>query len=541
MGKELQRIIINFLTTHKEYVAKYFVLSLATPIVNVVIPHYYGQILGMLKEHTERSDIIKTVVKIIVLGTIAQLLYMALDRLDSIFLPKLQSYVRLEFIEMIIQHSSVSYHELETGDLISKILKLPIIVKELFHQIRNFFLPTFMTVLFTIGYFTYLDIRLGSLTAILLCLFFTLFYFYSHQSVSMSTDTDTSHNILHEEIDDVLTNIASLHAASSNEFEIQRLRKIQNVYDDKFKNTILLSSRFKIIFNISYIIILFSIIGYSSKLYFDNTFTIENVTSILFVSIYLVQQLSIVSGELRDFIFNIGIINQINQYFHRLQKSTENTKLNYTIQDGSISIRNLNFQYNDKVLFRNFSCDIYPGQKIGIYGQIGSGKSTLIQLLLGLTLTKKDCIFIDNHSIDSMNKEYLRTQIGYIPQDTRLFNRTITENILYGTQKRKKDILDLLDQYSIRQIQPSMLDISCGKYGHKLSGGQRQIIHLLRCILKNTPIIILDEPTSNLDIHSKQDLIRILNRIDKTILIISHDPDLIDICDQLLPSNTFIQ
>jgi len=538
----IQDLVLNFISNHKSYMGLYIFFSCATPIVNVLLPKYYGELLNDIKKK-ENRQFLKNVGLILFLWILAQVFYSIMDKMDKIILPKLQSYVRYEFISYILEQSNYSYNEIETGDIISKILKLPTILKELFHQTRYVFFPTFMTVLFSIVYFTYLNPKLGIVALFSISVFVTYLYNYMQNSLISSQETDSKHNRLHEEIDDILTNIFAICSSGNTRQELERIKQYQYEYDVQYKDTLDRSSKVKRRFNLSYVLILTVIFGYAFYLQIKDELQPEQLISVLFVLIYLINQLANTSGEVRDLIFNIGIIQKINNYLNTLSTTHKQNDKKINITEGNIYFNNVTMKYNNTThyIFKNFSYSFPSHKKTGIEGSIGTGKSTLIKLLLGLYSIEQGDIQIDGQSIQDIDIDYYRKHIGFIPQTTQLFNRTILDNILYGTQSNKEEVIQLLNTLKLSQITPDILHKSCGKHGSKLSGGQRQIILLLRCILKQTSIIIMDEPTASLDYYSKQDLLRILHTLNNTMLIVTHDPELLSHCDVVINSSQFIQ
>jgi ABC-type multidrug transport system fused ATPase/permease subunit len=178
----------------------------------------------------------------------------------------------------------------------------------------------------------------------------------------------------------------------------------------------------------------------------------------------------------------------------------------------------------------NINIQIQKGEKIAFVGQIGSGKTTMIKILIGFQPLLMGNITIGGVNINSISNEDIRKHIFYIPQKPKLFNRTLYENIVYGLKKppSKTEILTLLDDLKLDDIktvfEPKM-DELMGVEGNKLSGGQRQIVWLLRSFYRNTHIIIMDEPTASLDPENKERIVHIIKKlsIGKTVIIVTHD------------------
>ena len=197
---------------------------------------------------------------------------------------------------------------------------------------------------------------------------------------------------------------------------------------------------------------------------------------------------------------------------------------------GEVAFNNVTYIYknNNNRILDNFSLIIPAGQKIAIVGPSGSGKTTFVRLLMRLFNLTDGKIMIDGIDISKISQENLREQIAFVPQDPVLFHRTLMENIRYGRRDATdEEVLvashlahcdDFIDQL------PEKYETYVGERGVKLSGGERQRVAIARAILKNAPILILDEATSSLDSHSEaliQDaLVKLIK--GKTTIVIAH-------------------
>jgi len=193
-----------------------------------------------------------------------------------------------------------------------------------------------------------------------------------------------------------------------------------------------------------------------------------------------------------------------------------------------IEIRNLSIIRDENVLFDGFSLVIRRGEKIAITGRNGSGKSTLIKTLLGF-VEYKGQILIDGVQISMINEKSLRSIVGYIPQDPQLLDSTIWENLTYGSPVEDTEkVVEACKHCCIHQKIMGLkhgYHSKIGEGGKLLSGGQCQMINFLRAVFKDAPIILMDEPTSNLDYTSSRQLLSYMDDFwrDKTILMSTHD------------------
>jgi len=197
----------------------------------------------------------------------------------------------------------------------------------------------------------------------------------------------------------------------------------------------------------------------------------------------------------------------------------------------SLTLQNMSFAYPDQleqIVLDSISLEVRSGQKIGIVGHSGTGKSTLLGLILGFYEPTEGKIVINSADVASKDPSYVRTISSFVPQDTNLFNRTIRENVTYArpdaTEAQLK--LALIQSESLKFVEklPNGLDTLVGERGVKLSGGQRQRIAIARAILKDAPLLLLDEATSALDSVSEQSIQKSLHTLmkDRTSIVIAH-------------------
>lgn len=198
---------------------------------------------------------------------------------------------------------------------------------------------------------------------------------------------------------------------------------------------------------------------------------------------------------------------------------------------GRIQYHHVGFAYPsrpDLPVLKGIDLDVEKGQKIALVGQSGSGKSTIVQLLMRFYNTNAGAITIDGKPIETFNISDLRHQIGIVPQDVILFGGSIRENILYGKPSASEDELKAAAEQAnaLEFIQhfPEGFETIVGERGIKLSGGQRQRIAIARAILKNPSILVLDEATSSLDAESEKMVQDALNKLmmNRTSIIIAH-------------------
>ncbi len=210
------------------------------------------------------------------------------------------------------------------------------------------------------------------------------------------------------------------------------------------------------------------------------------------------------------------------------------------IKQGAIKLDKVSFAYENTSVFENLNLKIPAGKKIGIVGESGAGKSTLIKLLLRFSDPQKGQILIDDQDISQIRQADLRKNIAFVPQESILFHRSLYENIRYGNLKAsKKEVEQAAKNAQAHDFilqTPQKYETLVGERGVKLSGGERQRVAIARAMLKNAPILVLDEATSSLDSQAEVLIQKALQRLMKgrTALVIAHRLSTLQIMDEIL-------
>jgi ATP-binding cassette subfamily B protein len=211
------------------------------------------------------------------------------------------------------------------------------------------------------------------------------------------------------------------------------------------------------------------------------------------------------------------------------------------VKRGDIEFRDVGFSYGgDRSIFEHLNIVIPAGQKVGLVGASGSGKSTLLSLLLRLYDVQQGQVLVDGKDVREVTQHSLHQQIGLIPQEPGLFHRSIRENIHYGRLDASMDeVAEAIHRAGASEFIDSMehgYESLVGERGVKLSGGQRQRIAIARVLLKNAPILVMDEATSSLDSITERFIQDKLDEImeDKTVLVVAHRLSTVAHLDRIL-------
>ncbi len=277
-------------------------------------------------------------------------------------------------------------------------------------------------------------------------------------------------------------------------------------------------------------------------MYSKNLVTLGDFTFVISLSIAILWNLWFLASQFVSFSEQIGLCKQALSIISKPHEIVDAPLAKpLVVAKGKIQFHNVTFHYDEGAhLFKNKNIVIEGGQKVGLVGFTGSGKSTFVNLILRLFEVESGEITIDNQNINQVTQTSLREKIALIPQDISLFHRTLMENIRFGnTTATDDEIIEVAKKAHchefINQLQNGYQSL-VGERGIKLSGGQRQRIAIARAMLKNAPILILDEATSSLDSITEKYIQDALSFImqNKTTIVIAHRLSTLSKMDRIL-------
>jgi ABC-type multidrug transport system fused ATPase/permease subunit len=503
-------------------------ILLSYPLESVFIPKIFSSFFSNINNGITDSILYDFFKKFIILTTISNIASTVTTKLDTIIIPRFNEYTTNKIFEKILKYYENNYADLELGKILAKINSLPSVLREITTDLFNWVVPKLLTLILLNCYFIYHNKTLGLLSFVFLI--GIIYYNYNEykQCISLSDKRYTTYEEKSETVQDKLSNLYAIYSSSKVSDEINNFNMTTKKFKLNQEMAMLCSNNIKNTNNLLTLLFFIVMLLYIVYLFRKQIITKEKLVTLFMMLSTYVPNLNTIVTYLPDYTNHMGIISNVNDYIKMINVNIDQ-KPEIKIINGEINIKNLTFGYTaNKNIFENFNIDIKPKVKLAIVGPSGNGKSTLIKLIMGYFKVPDNSIFIDGQDINKFNLGSLRRQISYINQNTKLFNKTIYENIQYGNSMSKEDINYLIKKYELESIFkniPNGFDTLVGVNGDSLSGGQKQIIQLLRSYNKNNPIVILDEPTSALDSLTKNAVINIIKdiSINSTLLIITHD------------------
>ena len=542
----LSKFFLNIIRPYKWYVVALFFTAFYWGINNALSPYVLKIIIDKVAAFEgDKSAIFNAVKPEIILYCVLWIL-IAVDMrsLDWIRL-KLFPRVRYDIINTMYsylnQHSHRYFQNNFAGSLSNKIVDMTSGTVAIFSTLDDGFAQI---IGLTIAIISMLLIH--PVFALILLLWATAFVLialvYFNSIRDLSNVFATSKTTLVGKIVDSVSNVSNLRLFARNNYENDVIKGAakETVHTDQTMQKAILKMR--IFWDLS-IIVLISVNLYMLVImYSKNQVTIGDFSFIISLSISIFYNLWYLASQFVVFAEELGKCKQALTIIiepHEIADQSGAKPL--TVSQGRIEFRDVTFHYGEgSQLFKNKTVLIEPGQKIGLVGLSGSGKSTFVNLILRLFDVESGQILIDEQNIRDVTQDSLREHIAMIPQDVTLFHRSLLDNIRYGQIAASEDEIIAASKKAhchefIVQLTEGYNSL-VGERGIKLSGGQRQRIAIARAILKNAPILILDEATSALDSLTEKLIQDGLHQLmqNRTTIVIAHRLSTLSEMDRIL-------
>lgn len=531
LPKTLYPFIWHFLQNYKKTVAIFVFLSLTAG--------FWGPFNSLLLKNIVNLSIEKKNISVLILPLSLIVLnfivfdnftWRGIDYIRYKYIPLILNSIMGETMEYVLQKSYQYYQDNLTGKISKQICNLADGIGRLITDIASDFLRGFLT-LIAVFITIYFVNPLFFLTMLIWIIFFVSISLMMSKKLVLLSDAQAFHeSIVVGELVDSLSNHNNIRIFSQNAYEKFRMIPFFEKQREANAN------------NYFYAFILHSIqggmiailMGFSAyllfSLYSKNLVTIGDFVLILGLLMETAHLMWWTMSQVDEFNKAVGRCKQsLISLMDTIEIKDQENAAVLKCKKGQISFNKVKFHYKGTTpLFEDKSITIHSGQKVGLVGYSGSGKSTFVNLILRIYEVDDGSILIDNQDIKTVTQDSLRQNIAMIPQDPTLFHRSIMENIQYGKiDAKKEEVIEAAKKAHADEFinkLPLGYESLVGERGVKLSGGQRQRISIARAILKNAPILILDEATSQLDSiienYIQESLFELMK--NKTTLVIAH-------------------
>lgn len=525
------------------------ILILASSILQMVAPilskSIVDEIVGKIQLNVGSTG---RLIFLIVIAFGANLLSLTLntisDRLGDHFVGRLRKFLTEKFYDKVLRLPQSYFDSEISGKIVNQLSRGIFTIYGFLNTATNFIVPTFLQSIFTVAVLAYYNIPIAIFTFILFPIYLTLSYYstvkWGKEEVKKNKIEDYSRGRIQE----VISNMKLVKSFNNEKQEYATISKNLDESNKIYAGQSKTYHIFDFFRGLSLNIILFAI----NILVFYNTFIGKTSIGEMVLILQLVNL-----ARLPLFAMSF-ILTQIQtaeagskEYFEILELKS---KENYTkessfkkITEPKITFKNVDFNYEKSgAVLENISFEISKNETVALVGHSGAGKTTIVNLILKFYEPTGGQILLKDKNYKDLDHKFIRNNISLVFQENELFSSTIRENVSYGKKATEKEIIETLkhaNAYEFVKDFPKGIDSDVGERGVRLSGGQKQRIQIARAILKNSPILILDEATSSLDSKSEKEVQDGLKNLmqNKLVIIIAHRFSTIQNVDKIIVLN----
>jgi len=438
-------------------------------------------------------------------------------------------------------HSSTYFNDRFAGALTNKITNASTGAADMVSTVLWEFLPLIVGFLWSFLLALWSNAWLGLILGGWVVLFLVINVYLVVRKLKFAFAVAAQSSVLKGKMVDATSNISAIHQYARHMHEREYLDQYIESHREADRYNWWLSEWILFLNGGLISIFIAGMIAMSLLLLQSGTITIGTVVMITTIIIGIMRSLFFIGFKMTDFMDKYGQISEGLQELlqpHQIVDAPDAKE--FAPKEGNLSFDAVSFSYGRKPVFTGLNLEIPAGQKVGLVGMSGAGKTTLTALLLRQYDVQGGSIRIDDQDIRSVKKENLLKNIAMVPQDVTLFHRTIRDNIAYGKLDASPEDVEraakLAQAHTFIRELPAGYNTFVGERGVKLSGGQRQRIAIARAMLKNAQILVLDEATSSLDSESETLIQQALAELmkGKTVLAVAHRLSTLQAMDRLI-------
>jgi subfamily B ATP-binding cassette protein MsbA len=481
----------------------------------------------------------------IVGGIIYGVLNILQSYLSAIYQQQLMYNLQVSLFDRVLRFPMLLLKSNQTGYLMSRVSDDVSMMQYLFSSALTQLLSGVFYIIFAVGILVSINPGLGAVIVVVIPVYLVVRYLFSSRIRVLSRMEREYNSLVSRDMQEALSGVELVKSYNTEKKEVGKVSHVlKDVISTRITRTVLMA--FASSFMGATMFVLLLIVMFVGATGIENgTMTLGDYVTIISYIIFLSTAVNMLYGTYLTFQPAFASMDRLKEMFS-IDPEFEWDEKDKPLKkpdhvEGAIRFDDVSFAYNvNEPVLKHISFDVKPGEAVALVGHSGVGKTTTVSLLLKLYIPQSGAIYLDGVNLNDLNHAWLRQQISIVSQDIFLFNDTIENNIKYGRPEAShEDVVSVSKKAHIHDFiekLPKGYDTLIGERGTKLSVGQRQRISIARAFLKDTPLIILDEPTSSIDTITEQSLKESLDQLMKgrTTFIISHRMSLTDIADRII-------
>jgi ATP-binding cassette subfamily B protein len=525
-------------------------LIVVTALIDLIVPLFSKYIVDEIIASIQHkggsiSHLTVLISASFALGVFGIILTAITERLGDHFAGELRKFLTERFYHKVLTLPQSYFDSEISGKIVNQLNRGILTIQQFINTSTNFILPTFLQSILTIVILAYFNIPVAVFTFFLFPVYLALSYYSTKKWGEEEVKKNKIEDYSRGRIQEVISNIKLVKSFNT---EKQEYSTISHNLTQSNKIYARQSQTFHIFdflrnFSLNIILTAVNVIVFYSA--FKGSMTLGTVVLILqlmnqarrplFAMSFILTQVQNAEAGSKEFLEILELPS--TEYF---DKEYDQTK----IIDPTLEFKNVSFKYEtSEMVLKDISFAIAKKEKVALVGHSGVGKSTIVNLILKFYEATDGTIMLKDKNYKDLTQNYIRNNIALVFQENELFSTSVKENVAYGNlEASEREIikaLKLANAYNFVMRLPKQLDSEVGERGVRLSGGQKQRIQIARAILKNAPILILDEATSSLDAKSEKEVQSALENLmkQKLVIIIAHRFSTIQNVDKILVVN----
>jgi ATP-binding cassette subfamily B protein len=504
-------------------------------VINLIVPLLSKAVVDQIVAQIQNKNgnvhsLIFFIVPMFVLQAVGTVISSLSDRLGDHFAGRLRQFLTEKFYYKVLSLPQ-SYYDTEiSGKILNQLNRGISTIQQFMNTATNFIIPTFLQSILTIAVMAYYSVPVAIFTSFLFPVYLLISYYSSKQWGKIEVKKNTIEVVTRGRIQEVISNIKLVKSFNTEHTEYTT---ISHNLTDINKLYAVQSSTFHFLDflrNFS-LVLIFTAAG---VVIFYSTFQGKLTIGAMVLLIQLLAQARLPLFAMSFILTQIQMAESGSKEFFEILElpSKENFSKNFDtekVKTPTLEFKNVSFKYEtSNMILKDISFKIGHKEQVALVGHSGVGKTTLINLILKFYEPTQGDILMKDKNYKDLDHRFIRNNIALVFQESELFSSTIRENVAYGTLDAKEEdiikALKLANAYDFVMKLPKGIDSEVGERGVRLSGGQKQRVQIARAIMKNSPILILDEATSSLDSKSEAEVQEGIKNLmkDKLVIIIAH-------------------
>jgi len=522
------------------------VARLTKTLTGVKYPVEKDQVFSSIFKNIKAKNVAGLILTIIILWIIITGCSMAQETIEMKIFPKHLGHVRTVMFKKLVQRHEEEYHDVPSAEAIARVMDVSRLYSYLSDVILSRFIPYSIGIIVIIAYAFRTNRMLGTITTVGLCSIVANCLCWGGAIVNASATREHKYINMVEGMNDNLNNLMNVYINNEAESTIKANEDLNIEHTLHFEKELALARNSNVTTTALSVVVFVILLWQGFVQVKKKKMTGFQLAALITIYVMYMHWSMDLFHELPYLYRRLGIWKNSEKFVMNIFNPPGSNRSRFKIKNGHIQLVNVSFKYpkTDLTTVHDININIHPGEKVAIVGRSGSGKTTIMKLILQMYSPSSGKILIDGRDASTIDLNEIRSSINYVNQRTLLLNDTVTNNISYGNDATRQEVLAFMTKYDLMPIFAEIengIDASAGFNGGNLSVGMQKTVLLVRGLLRKRSIVyIFDEPLSGLDPDSRKKVMHMISEEckNKTIICITHNEEITNYVDRVIALTT---